>query len=42
MANSTIWLVIATMLSVFDITKAKDEYGKEIPIPGDYTDAVIR
>ncbi|KAL0953580.1 hypothetical protein HGRIS_004795 [Hohenbuehelia grisea] len=42
MADATIWLTIASMLAVFNITKAKDQAGKEIPIPEyDYTDGLI-
>lgn len=42
MASSTVWLIIVSMLAVYDIKKAKDESGKEIPIPGDYTDGLVR
>lgn len=42
MASSTVWLIIVSMLAVYDIRKAKDKSGEEIPIPGDYTDAAIR
>ena len=43
MADATVWAAIASMLAVFDITKAKDEFGKEIPVPDyDYVDTFVR
>ncbi|KAF8990312.1 cytochrome P450 [Cyathus striatus] len=41
MASATVWLTIATILSVFNIRKAKDDYGNEIPVLGVYTDATV-
>ncbi|KAM6489945.1 Cytochrome P450 [Amanita muscaria] len=42
MADAMIWLMIATVLSVFNISKAKDENGNEIDIDvGAFTDAFI-
>ncbi|KAF8992407.1 cytochrome P450 [Cyathus striatus] len=41
MASATVWLTIATILSAFNIRKAKDDYGNEIPVSGVYTDATV-
>ncbi|KAF8997615.1 cytochrome P450 [Cyathus striatus] len=41
MASATVWLTIATVLSVFNIRKAKDDSGNEISVSGLYTDATI-
>ncbi|KAG5722533.1 O-methylsterigmatocystin oxidoreductase [Termitomyces sp. T112] len=41
MASSTVWLVIAATLATFDIRKAKDERGNEIPVDGDYSDGLV-
>ncbi|KAF5384919.1 hypothetical protein D9615_001120 [Tricholomella constricta] len=41
MAEATVWLTIVTVLSTFDITKAKDEDGNEIPVDDDYSDGVV-
>ncbi|KAI0064158.1 cytochrome P450 [Artomyces pyxidatus] len=41
LANSTIWIMMASLLATFDITKAKDEYGNEIPVDIAYTDSVL-
>ncbi|KAF8973005.1 cytochrome P450 [Flammula alnicola] len=38
MASSTVWLVIATVLACFNIGTAKDEFGNDIEINGDYDD----
>ncbi|KAF5315497.1 hypothetical protein D9619_007172 [Psilocybe cf. subviscida] len=40
MARATIWLSIATTLWAFNIGKAKDASGKEIPISGEYSDVI--
>ncbi|KAJ3492518.1 hypothetical protein NLJ89_g11218 [Agrocybe chaxingu] len=37
-ASSTMWITIASILVCFDIRKAKDEFGNEIEINGDYED----
>lgn len=42
MASATVWLTIATVLSTFNIRKAKDDMGQEIPILGEYTEGLIR
>jgi len=41
MASATVWLMIATVLSTFNITKAKDADGNEIPVNDDYTGTLI-
>ena len=38
-AYDSLWLNVASMLSVFSIEKAKDEHGNEIKVKGEYTDA---
>ncbi|KAF8883612.1 cytochrome P450 [Gymnopilus junonius] len=38
MASSTMWIIIASVLACFNIEKAKDEFGNEIEITGDYDD----
>lgn len=42
LALSSVWIVVATVLATFHIAKAKDEYGKEIDVSGDYTDGLVR
>ncbi|KAF8871725.1 cytochrome P450 [Infundibulicybe gibba] len=41
MASSTVWLVIASVISVFNIDKAKDASGNTIDITSEYTDGAI-
>ncbi|KAF8990306.1 cytochrome P450 [Cyathus striatus] len=41
MASATVWLTIATVLTVFNIRKAKDDHGNKIPVSGMYTDMTI-
>ncbi|KAF5385248.1 hypothetical protein D9615_001132 [Tricholomella constricta] len=41
MAEATIWLTIVTVLSTFNITKAKDSDGNDIPVDDDYANGVI-
>jgi hypothetical protein len=36
-AANSLFIVVACILKVFDIAKAKDANGKEIPIAGTYT-----
>jgi len=40
-AGATLWLLIASVLATFDITQAKDEFGKEIEVEEGYTDGMI-
>jgi cytochrome P450 len=35
--DATLFIVIASVLSAFNVTKAKDESGNEIPIKGEVT-----
>lgn len=42
MADATVWLEIASVLAAFDITKAKDDAGMDIEIPGLYSDGFVR
>jgi hypothetical protein len=37
-----LWLLIASVLATFDITQAKDEFGKEIGVEEGYSDGMIR
>lgn len=41
LADATLWIVIASVLSVFTVDHAKDADGKEIPVERAYTDAAI-
>ncbi|EIM79474.1 cytochrome P450 [Stereum hirsutum FP-91666 SS1] len=41
LANSTIWLAVVSMLSVFDIVKAKDENGDEIDVAVEMEESTI-
>ncbi|KAJ7366976.1 cytochrome P450 [Mycena albidolilacea] len=40
-ANASIWAAIVSILSVFDIAKAKDETGKEIEVEVGFTDGLV-
>jgi len=40
-AHATMWLAVASDLSTFDISRAKDADGMEIPIIEDYSDGLI-
>ncbi|KDR73078.1 hypothetical protein GALMADRAFT_252519 [Galerina marginata CBS 339.88] len=40
-ASATLWLFIASLAATFNITTAKDEWGKDIEIDGGYTDGMI-
>ncbi|KDR84601.1 hypothetical protein GALMADRAFT_56030 [Galerina marginata CBS 339.88] len=37
-ASSVMWLIMASVLACFDISKAKDEFGNEIEVNGEYED----
>lgn len=41
MASATVWLTIATVLSTFNITKAKDVDGNEIPVGDEYSNGLV-
>jgi cytochrome P450 len=41
-ANATIWASIVSVLSVFNITKAKDSAGEEIQLQPLYSDGLVR
>ncbi|KAJ7599439.1 cytochrome P450 [Mycena floridula] len=41
LAQATMWLAVASMLATFNIAQAKDAEGNDVPISGDYTDALI-
>ncbi|KAJ7259558.1 cytochrome P450 [Mycena haematopus] len=40
-ADATVWATIVSVLSTFDIAKAKDATGKEVDIDGDYSDGLV-
>lgn len=40
MAHSSIWIAVASMLAVFDITKPLDEYGNEIEPTYEYVSSM--
>ncbi|KIJ54146.1 hypothetical protein M422DRAFT_241399 [Sphaerobolus stellatus SS14] len=40
-AEKTLFIGAATILKLFDITPAKDAHGNDIPITGEYSQAVI-
>ncbi|KAL0956442.1 hypothetical protein HGRIS_002590 [Hohenbuehelia grisea] len=41
-ASDTLWLLVASVLTVFSITKAKDESGNEVDIDAnDFTDEIV-
>ncbi|KAJ3722420.1 cytochrome P450 2 Le.CYP2 [Lentinula raphanica] len=42
MADNTVWLAVASVLASFNLGKAKDENGNEIPITGEMTDLFFR
>ncbi|KAI0315784.1 cytochrome P450 [Amylostereum chailletii] len=41
LAKSSVWLAIASILALFDITKAKDEQGNDIPVSVGYIDGFL-
>ncbi|KAF7299260.1 O-methylsterigmatocystin oxidoreductase [Mycena indigotica] len=41
LADDSVWASIVSILSVFNIAKARDSSGKEIDIPGGYSDLLI-
>ncbi|KAF7289932.1 O-methylsterigmatocystin oxidoreductase [Mycena indigotica] len=41
MADASVWIAIASILSVYNIEKAKDSAGKEIPVPDEYIDGLV-
>ncbi|KAF8895363.1 cytochrome P450 [Infundibulicybe gibba] len=41
LASPAVWLAIANILALFNIQKAKDSAGNEIPISGEYASAMI-
>nr|GAT60275.1 cytochrome P450 [Mycena chlorophos] len=41
MAEDSIWATIVSILATYNISKAKDSSGHEIPILGKFTDGLI-
>ncbi|THH16034.1 hypothetical protein EW146_g4536 [Bondarzewia mesenterica] len=42
LASATLWIMVASILAVYDIEKAKDDTGADIPVSVGCTDGVIR
>ncbi|PPQ91910.1 hypothetical protein CVT25_001186 [Psilocybe cyanescens] len=40
-ASSTMWLIIASVIACFDITKSKDEHGNDIEIDDGFEDCGV-
>jgi len=40
-AGASVWAAIASVLSMFDIGRARDETGQEIPVDVEYTDGLL-
>jgi hypothetical protein len=41
MVDSTLWILVASVLAAFDVQKKIDVHGKEIPVEGVYNDGLI-
>ncbi|KAJ7572229.1 cytochrome P450 [Mycena floridula] len=41
LAHGTMWLAVASILATFNISKAKDAEGQELPIVDDYSDGLL-
>jgi hypothetical protein len=41
-ADAIVWAAIVSVLSTFDIAKAKDANGNEIEIDANYSDGLVR
>ena len=41
LVDSTLWILVVSVLSTFSVRKQVDLYGKEIPVEGVYKDALI-
>lgn len=41
LADASIWIAMVSILAVFDMNKAKDEFGREIDVVPEYTPGVI-
>ncbi|KAI0064142.1 cytochrome P450 [Artomyces pyxidatus] len=41
LADATVWIVVASVLALYNITKAKDDVGNEVPVHVAYTDGVV-
>ncbi|THH14168.1 hypothetical protein EW146_g6132 [Bondarzewia mesenterica] len=42
LASATLWIMVASILAVYDIEKAQDDTGTDIPVSVDCTDGVVR
>ncbi|KAI0064159.1 cytochrome P450 [Artomyces pyxidatus] len=40
-ASATLWIMMASVLAVFNISKARDEQGNDIPVEVAYTDGMV-
>ncbi|THH07896.1 hypothetical protein EW146_g9173 [Bondarzewia mesenterica] len=41
LALATLWITVTSVLAVFNVTKAKDENGKEVDVGADYSDSLV-
>ncbi|KAI0069044.1 cytochrome P450 [Artomyces pyxidatus] len=41
MGNDSVWITMASIISIFNISKAKDEHGNEIPVEAVSTDEAV-
>lgn len=41
MAYESVWIVVATVVSMFDIERAKDASGQPIELTGEYTEGFL-
>jgi hypothetical protein len=41
-ADATVWATVVSVLSMFNIAKAKDAAGSEIDIDPEYSDTLVR
>jgi hypothetical protein len=41
LVDSTLWILVASVLAAFDVHKKIDVHGKEIPVKGVYKDGLI-
>ncbi|TFY66043.1 hypothetical protein EVG20_g5042 [Dentipellis fragilis] len=41
LADATVWMAIASVLAIFRLVPAKDEYGNEVPVRVEYTSGLV-
>lgn len=42
LSNQTLWIMVASVLALFDISKAKDAQGVEVPVYAKFTTGLVR